>query len=281
LKIPKLFHTEDAENVKPFLRWAGGKTWLIKHFHNLFPGLKYSSYHEPFLGSGALFFFLQHKKTAYLSDLNPELIDTYFALKEDIEKVISELKKFKNTKEEYYKIRDLKFKRDFKNAARFIYLNQTSFNGIYRVNLKGIYNVPYGFRRKNFFEPENLRIVSMRLQNAVLKNSDFSVVKLHLKKGDLVFLDPPYTVTHNNNGFIKYNQKLFSLDDQYRLSALIDFIEKKQAYYILTNAAHSKVEEIFEKGHRKIILKRASLIGGINAKRGHYSELIFSNLNCS
>jgi DNA adenine methylase len=279
--MPKLFNLEDKINAKPFLRWAGGKTWLLKHFHNLFPDLNYQNYHEPFLGSAALFFFLEHENISYLSDLNSELIDTYLAIKDDVERVISQLKKFSNCEEEYYKIRDSKFKNDFKKAAKFIYLNQTSFNGIYRVNLKGIYNVPYGYRKKNFLEAENLRIVSLRLQRSIIQKSDFNIVKSNLKKGDLVFLDPPYTVTHNNNGFIKYNQKLFSLEDQYRLSSLIDFIEKKNAFYILTNAAHSKVEEIFEKGHKKIILKRASLIGGTNAKRGYYSEVIFSNLNRS
>jgi DNA adenine methylase len=279
--IPKLFNLEDTKNAKPFLRWAGGKSWLIKYFSDLFPALKYANYHEPFLGGAALFFFLEQQQVSYLSDLNAELIDTYVAVKEDVEKVISELKKFSNCREDYYKIRDSKFRNDFKNAAKFIYLNQTSFNGIYRVNLKGVYNVPYGFRKKNFFEPENLRIVSLKLKQSIIQNSDFNIVKSNLKKGDLVFLDPPYTVTHNNNGFIKYNQKLFSLEDQYRLSSLIDYIEKRKAFYILTNAAHSKVEEIFEKGHKKIILKRASLIGGINSKRGYFSEVIFSNLNCS
>ena len=280
MRIRKLFNKDDHKNVKPFLRWAGGKTWLLKYFHTLFPSLKFSNYHEPFLGSGALFFFLQHEKISYLSDLNTELIDTYSAVKEDVQKVISELRKFKNTKEDYYKIRNSNFKNDFKNAAKFIYLNQTSFNGIYRVNLEGKYNVPYGFRSKNFFEPENLRIVSLHLQSCIISASDFNIVRSNLKKGDLVFLDPPYTVTHNNNGFIKYNQKLFSLEDQFRLSSTIDWIDKTGAYYILTNAAHSKIEEIFGRGDQKLIIKRASLVAAAKDKRGYYSEMIFSNLNC-
>ena len=240
--MSKLFEgniLEKSLKVRPFLRWAGGKTWLLKHFHILFPNAKFKNYHEPFLGSAALFFFLRNKNASFLSDLNSELIDTYSSVQQGVEKVIAELKNFTNTKEDYYKIRSKIFKSDYKNAAKFIYLNQTSYNGIYRVNLNGIYNVPYGFRTKNFFEPENLRTVSSHLKNAIIKVSDFEIVKSHLKKGDLVFLDPPYTVTHNNNGFVKYNQKLFSLDDQYRLKALIDYIVKKQAYYILTNAAHS------------------------------------------
>ncbi|HLA58513.1 MAG TPA: Dam family site-specific DNA-(adenine-N6)-methyltransferase [Puia sp.] len=268
----------DLASPKPFLRWAGGKTWLLKHVEEFLIDLKIKNYHEPFLGSGAIYFHFESTPKAYLSDLNGELIETYLAIQQEVEKVISELKKFKNTEREYYKIRSTQFRSDYKKAARFIYLNQTSFNGIYRVNLKGEYNVPYGFRKKNFLEPENLRLASATLKNAKIYNRDFDFVKKNVKKGDLVFLDPPYTVTHNNNGFIKYNQKLFSIDDQYRLSNLIDFIDSIGAFYVLTNAAHSKIEKIFEKGHKKIHYKRASLIGGTNAKRGFFSEVLFSNI---
>ncbi len=270
--------TSQLNSARPFLRWAGGKTWLLKYFNSLAPNISFKNYHEPFLGSAALFLFLQPEKKSYLSDLNSELIETYICVRDEIENVITELSKFKNTQLDYYKVRESKFRSDYKRAARFIYLNQTSFNGIYRVNLNGIYNVPFGFRTKNFYEPENLRNVSHSLKKATFKVGDFDIVKKTIKKGDFVFLDPPYTVTHNNNGFIKYNQKLFSLEDQYRLSSLIDCIKEKEAYYLLTNAAHKKVEEIFEKGDSKHYLERASLIGGLNAKRGYYSEVLFTNL---
>jgi DNA adenine methylase len=159
----------------------------------------------------------------------------------------------------------------------FSYLNQTSFNGIYRVNLKGEYNVPYGYRTKNFLEPEKLRLVSKKLQKTNLFQSDFDNVRDNIKKRDLIFLDPPYTVSHNNNGFIKYNQKIFSLDDQKRLSSFIDFIKQKDAYFIMTNASHKIIDDIFEKGDYKIELERASLIGGSKAKRGQVTEYVFSN----
>ena len=262
---------------KPFLRWAGGKKWLVKEINNFLPKEKFNNYHEPFIGGGAIFFNLLPDNISYLNDLNIELIETYQLIKNNVEEVISELKKFKNNEDCYYLVRSKKYRNEAKRAARFIFLNQTSFNGIYRVNLKGEYNVPFGYRKKDFFEPENLRLVSIALKNAVISSGDFTNSIDNVEKGDLVFLDPPYTITHNNNGFFKYNKKLFSEDDQYRLSNMIDIIKEKKAYYILTNAAHHKVKEIFEKGDPMVELKRASLIGGINAKRGKYAELIITN----
>lgn len=264
--------------IKPFLRWAGGKNWLVKYFDTLLPESDFNQYHEPFLGGGSVFLHIGSSKKNFLSDLNKDLIETYLALKENPLDIISELRKYKNTKEFYYTLRSKKICDPAKKAAKFIYLNQTSFNGIYRVNLKGEYNVPYGFRSKQFLEPDNLNKVSKSLEKSTIFHGDFYDIKENIKDNDLVFLDPPYTVSHNNNGFIKYNQKLFSLEDQYRLSSLIDFIKEKGAYYILTNAAHSKIDQIFNKGDRKLELSRASLIGGVNAKRGRIKEYVFTNI---
>ncbi|MEH6537752.1 MAG: Dam family site-specific DNA-(adenine-N6)-methyltransferase [Psychroserpens sp.] len=267
------------KDVKPFLRWAGGKKWLLKDLDKFLPKKGFNNYHEPFLGGGAIFFNLNPQKKSYLNDLNSELIDTYQSIKDDVESVIQELKKFNNTESCYYDVRSKKYRKESRKAARFIFLNQTSFNGIYRVNLKGEYNVPFGYRKKDFFEPDNLRLVSKCLANTDMSKDDFSKTINNVKEEDLVFLDPPYTITHNHNGFFKYNQKLFSEKNQYELSEMIDQIKDKGAYYILTNAAHFKVKEIFDKGDKISKLKRASLIGGINAKRGKYSEYIFTNCN--
>lgn len=264
--------------IKPFLRWAGGKKWLVKHLSKLLPKNGFRNYHEPFLGGGSIFLAIRPSGEAFLSDLNVELISTYISLRNDPECIIAILKTFKNTEHFYYKIRDKEYADPYEQAARFIYLNQTSFNGIYRVNLRGEYNVPYGYRSKRFLEADSLRSVSQLLRDATLSHGDFKNIKGNLRSKDLVFLDPPYTVSHNDNGFIKYNQKLFSLDDQRRLSSLIDFIKKKGAYYILTNAAHRTIEEIFEKGDRKLKLSRANLIGGLNAERGQATEYIFTNV---
>lgn len=266
------------EKPRPFLRWAGGKRWLIKHLGELLPKHGFNGYHEPFLGGGSVFFHLR-PASAHLSDLNKDLINTYIEVKENVKQVVLELSKFENTEKCYYRVRQEIYDDRAKSAAQFIYLNQTSFNGIYRVNQNGVYNVPFGYRKKNFYEPELLRVISKTLSTVTLRHADFTESIQNIKENDLVFLDPPYTVTHNNNGFIKYNKKLFDLDSQYLLSNYIDQIKEKGAYYILTNAAHHQIEEIFTKGNDKILqLDRASSIGGRNAKRGNYAELLISNI---
>lgn len=264
-------------NATPVLRWAGGKNWLIKHLSGLIPR-NFKNYHEPFLGGGSIFLAINPTRRSFLSDTNSELIDTYMALKTSPQQIIEELKQYRNTEEFYYTIRGQRFTDPFSSAARFIFLNQTSFNGIYRVNLKGTYNVPYGHRKKQFLDENALIMASLRLKNADLFCDDFEIVRDNVKKNDLVFLDPPYVVSHNGNGFIKYNQKLFSLYDQYRLSSLIDYIKSKGAYYVLTNAAHHKILEIFSKNDRIVELSRANLIGGLNARRGQTSEYVFTNV---
>jgi DNA adenine methylase len=154
-----------------------------------------------------------------------------------------------------------------------------SFNGIYRVNANGKYNVPYGNRVNYDFDYENLFLVSTFLQNVTIQHCDFEESLINVKENDLVFLDPPYTIAHNLNGFVQYNQKIFSLDDQYRLTRAIDRIKEAGANYILTNAAHIKVKEIFNKENDTLLeISRTSVVGGKNSIRGQYSEYLFTNL---
>lgn len=267
------------KTIQPFLRWAGGKNWLIPVVDTLLDGLDFNNYYEPFLGGASVFFSVDIPKHAYLSDINEDLIETYIEVRDHPNEVIKELKGLKNTEEDYYKIRKKIPQKPIKRAARFIYLNQTSYNGIYRVNLKGEYNVPYGFRETMRYDYDRIQNASRKLQKVKLRGEDFTARKYQIKDGDLVFLDPPYTVSHNKNGFIKYNQKLFSLEDQYRLSEFIKYITRKGAFYILTNAAHDTIREIFDNGDNTILtLNRSSLIGGRNAKREKVSEYIFTNV---
>lgn len=264
--------------IEPFLRWAGGKSWLVKHLDTIIGNNVFNHYHEPFLGGGAIFFSLEHNFRSYLSDANEDLINTYTAVRDHPNEVIQFFNEFSNTEAEYYRIRRQHYSSEVQRAAQFIYLNQTSYNGLYRVNKKGIYNVPYGFRTTLEYAPNRILNASKALKNTNIKHGDFEINKYLVKSGDLVFLDPPYTVSHNNNGFIKYNRNLFSLQDQKRLSRYIDYIKNKGAYYILTNAAHVAIREIFSKDDRLLELDRYSLIGGKKSKRERVSEYIFTNI---
>jgi DNA adenine methylase len=209
------------------LHWAGGKSWLIKHLEIIIGDLKFNHYHEPFLGGAAIFFSMEHKKKSYLSDINSDLIDTYIAVRDQPQKVINKLLEFNNSKDDYYLIRGGTFCDIAERAAQFIYLNQTSYNGLYRVNKLGKYNVPYGFRKNWEYNIQRINEASIVLKQANIKFGDFETNKYKIQRGDLIFIDPPYTVSHNNNGFIEYNKNLFSLQDQYRLSKYIDFIKIK------------------------------------------------------
>ncbi|MTK53640.1 Dam family site-specific DNA-(adenine-N6)-methyltransferase [Paludibacter sp.] len=266
-----------AKNSKPFLRWAGGKKWLLKELDKFVDIKNYNSYHEPFIGGGAVFFHLS-PQNAIISDINKELIETYNAIKTNPEEVIKQIHSFEKSKDYYYLIRNQKFSNEFKEAARFIYLNQMSFNGLYRVNSRGEYNVPYGYRNNYQFDFDNILKASSLLKNAQIIHQDFTSSIENIRNNDLVFLDPPYTVTHNLNGFIHYNKKLFSLEDQFKLADAINRIKNAGAYYILTNAAHQTIREIFNNGDKMYEIDRASLIGGKNAKRGNYAELILTNI---
>lgn len=266
--------------VEPFIRWAGGKTWLLPYLPEIIGDTPIEHYHEPFLGGGAVFFSLNHNKKSYLSDTNPELINTYIQVRDNPKAVITYFLEFQNTKEEYYRIRDeYESHSPAEAAARFIYLNQTSFNGLYRVNRQGKYNVPYGFRQHWSYDCERILQTSEKLRNTNIVCSDFEANKYRIKENDLIFLDPPYTVSHNHNGFIEYNKNLFSIEDQKRLNRFINYIKRKGAYYILTNAAHEAILEIFNKEEdRTLELPRKSLIGGKNANRTEITEYIFTNL---
>lgn len=263
--------------MKPFLRWAGGKNWLKKYLPQIINNQEFNNYHEPFIGGGSVFFHLENKNDTFISDINEPLINAYKQVRDKCEKVINYLKYFENTESFYYDIRNKTFEDPSLSAAQFIFLNQTSYNGIYRVNLNGKYNVPFGRRKKDFLDVATLELCSNKLANTKIFCHQFDMNLEQIKQNDLVFLDPPYTITHNNNGFIKYNEKLFSINDQYRLSTFIDKIIEKKAYYILTNAAHVDIKNIFNQ-RKPIILNRASLISGKSSNRGNYEEFLFTNI---
>lgn len=277
----RLNDTSDLK-LKPFLRWAGGKSWLIKYLDRILPS-EFNNYHEPFLGGGSVFIYLKSKKKikkfAYLSDENESLINAYSVLKNNLGPLIKILKNYKNEKEFYYSIREQKFTDNIQKAAKFIFLNRTSFNGIYRVNLKGEYNVPYGFKKyKNLFDFENLKKLNESLSDTFLSSGDFEETIDNVKNGDLVFLDPPYTVAHENNGFLKYNQKIFSWSDQKRLKKYIEKIKDRKAFFILTNAHHRSIDDLYHSTSKKFVINRHSVVGGKGAQRKEIKEYLFTNI---
>ena len=268
------------ERIKPFLRWAGGKTWFIDHLETLITGHNFTNYYEPFLGGGSIFFSLSvTDAVATLSDANKELIDTYTAIRDNVEEVVKFFATYENTAEFYYKLREKEPTDPFERAARFMYLNHTSYNGLYRVNRKGKYNVPFGNRKRDTIDIDEIRKASKALAGANLISGDFENRGDVIQRGTLVFLDPPYTVSHNDNGFIQYNQSIFSLEDQKRLAQYIQYIMDQGAYFILTNAAHNAIREIFADCGQSMLVERQSLIGGKKAKRGLTSELVFTNID--
>lgn len=229
-----------------------------------------------------MFFSLPGIHHAFLSDVNPQLILTYEMVMRFPDKVYAELRKFKNTKEDYYQIRSKKFRRQERIAAQFIYLNQTSFNGIYRVNAQGQYNVPYGFRTTWTYSLDRLTNPSAVLnrQQTELSVGDFEECINGVSRGDLVFLDPPYAVSERGgeNLFVKYNERIFSLEDQLRLRRAIDMVKKREAFFVLTNAGHPTIERLFATGDTILELSRPCLIGGRNSQRGSVKEIAITNI---
>jgi DNA adenine methylase len=266
-----------SNKLTPFLKWAGGKRWLVQKYHYLFPK-EFNTYIEPFLGSGVVFFSLLPEK-AILNDRNKELIDAYKGIKTSWKKVYDNLivHHRNHNKEYYYNIRSTNFTLLEDRAAKLIYLNRTCFNGIYRVNLKGEFNVPIGSKTKVLLETDNFKEISKALKKVKLLNSDFEKVVERAKENDFVFVDPPYTVRHNENGFIKYNEVLFTWEDQVRLSESLNRAKIRGVKILLTNASHKSIRELYEPlGFNLETVSRYSSISASSKNRSTFEELIIT-----
>jgi len=257
----------------PLLKWAGGKRSLVKAILPLLP-VSFNRYFEPFFGGGALFFALQPTE-AYLSDKNAELINAYLQVRNRPELVIRELRKLKNTEGHYYLVRSGVPGPDAARAARLIYLTTLAFNGIYRVNLKGQFNVPYGYKTHvNPCDEGRIRKSSKILKRAVIRHQDFEEALRNAHQGDLVYLDPPYTVAHGNNGFIKYNAKIFSWEDQLRLARVARQLVAKGCSVLVSNADHLSIRGLYQ-GFETRTLERNSVIAASSHCRSLVTECIF------
>jgi DNA adenine methylase len=266
-------HIAEINEVKPFLKWAGGKSWLIKDYRHLFP-TNYQKYIEPFLGGGALFFGLE-PRIAVLSDCNKELIETYLAIRDDWQLVSNLLKGHseRHNDEYYYHVRGQNIHDIYESAARFIYLNRTCWNGLYRVNRDGKFNVPRGTKNSVIMSSDDFGSISQLLKRVELASDDFSSAMAKAGPGDFVFLDPPY-VTGSDAKFKKYNGKVFDNKDLKRLFVSIEEARYKGAKIIMTYHDPVIVEEYF--GHSVTIftVERRDTLAGKISGRGLYQESI-------
>jgi DNA adenine methylase len=264
--------------IEPFLKWPGGKRWLVKNHSDMFPNT-YGKYIEPFLGGGAVFFALA-PRDAYLSDLNEELVNAYNRIKGDRLKIEKGLARFqaRHNSDFYYRVRDNSSPTDpIARAIRFLYLNRTCFNGIYRVNKHGDFNVPIGTKDAVSFEEGYLEKVALSLKNARIRRRDFAVAIGKANENDFVFVDPPYTVMHNNNGFVKYNAQLFSWADQARLATAIKAAAERGVMIMMSNANHESVRSLYNGFGNHYILTRSSVLAGDPDKRRSATELLVTN----
>lgn len=266
-------------NKKSFLRWAGSKQKLIPILKEYWQDGS-SRYFEPFMGSAQLFFSLE-AQDAVLSDINYHLVETFLQIKKNPYPIYSILKDLKVNEKEYYKIRSINPNQLGANqrAARFIYLNQLCFNGIYRTNLKGEFNVPYsGENQLRNFSLDLLVEAYKKLQVAKIVSGDFqSVVKTEVRKNDFIYLDPPFAVT-NRRIFRQYGPSSFGTEDIVRLNKLLDLIDKKGAKFLLSYAyCKESISLISNWNSRKVFVQRN--IAGFSKFRRKSAELLISNVD--
>lgn len=239
------------ESIKPFIRWAGGKQNLIKQIALHLPNQPINKYFEPFLGAGSLFFHLSPNQS-YLSDLNGHLVNSYLAIKHDYVKVYEDLQRFKAklNKDFYYSIRT-DYNQNLHNfdhyqAVRFIFLIHTSFNGIFRVNRKGEYNVPVGKLNPALPSLRHLKEVSYRLQDSYLANHSYEDILPLISDGDFIYLDPPYPPISNTASFQHYTIDKFPHQEQIKVAHFAEKIANTGAKVLVSNASLDSIKELYK-----------------------------------
>jgi DNA adenine methylase len=258
--------------TKPFLRWAGGKRWLAEELYYFFEDVE-GAYFEPFLGSGSMFFAALPKRSR-LSDINCELINLYQVLRDNPSGLRQRLSEMKVSRECYYQVRSASSLNALDSAARMLFLNKTAFNGLYRVSRSGQFNVPFGDRKTHsFLLGTGIEDAAKALKTAVLSHCDFEATIDIAQRGDMVYCDPAYTVKHDCNGFVRYNETVFTWADQVRLRNSAISAAYRGAIVVVSNAAHSSICELY-RPYRPIFVGRRSAIGCPNS-RGQVVESVF------
>jgi len=264
-----------ADVTGPFLKWPGGKRWLVPWLQEFIGERRFERYFEPFLGGGALFFAL-HPRKSVLSDVNPDLINAYKQTKLNADLIIQKLKAIPVNARTYGGLRKSIPDDPLDRAIRFLYLNRTAFSGIYRLNREGQFNVPYGGGERTaepLWRDQLLLKAARRLHRARLVVGDFESVLEEAGAGDLVYCDPTYTVAHNNNGFIRYNERNFAWEDQKRLALCCRRLARRGATVIVSNADHADIVELF-RPELHFTLERNSLLCPDIDKRRTVQEVV-------
>jgi DNA adenine methylase len=264
--------------AKPFVKWVGGKRQLLASIADRVRLGPKSTYHEPFVGGGALFFRSQPKR-AFLTDSNERLIRTYRGIQADVEGVIELLAGYKKRhKKSFYletRARDIDAEGDVEVAAWFIYLNRTGYNGLYRVNSKNGFNVPFGdYKNPNICDVDNLRACARALEGATIEKSDFGVVKKRAKRGDFVYFDPPYIPLTATSRFTDYTSEGFSDAEQVRLRDLAVELKARGVHVLLSNSSAPRVYDLYS---AHFTCKEVDARRSVNCKpngRGRIPELL-------
>jgi DNA adenine methylase len=269
--------------AQPFLKWAGGKRQLLPQIRQYVPD-KIKTYYEPFIGAGAVLFDIQ-PKNAVINDVNVELVNVYNTIKYNVDELIEDLKKHENTSEYFYAIRDLDRQNEYEHltsierASRVIFLNKTCFNGLFRVNSQGQFNVPFGkYKNPKIVNESVIRAVHQYLvsNDVTILNTDFEKVLETAKRGDFIYLDPPYDPVSNTSSFTGYSLDGFNKDDQRRLKYTFVELDKRGCKVLLSNSATDFIKDLYD----GFIIEIVSASRNINAKasgRGKIDEVLVRN----
>lgn len=270
--------------VAPVVKWAGGKRQLLSDISKHLPK-NFSTYYEPFLGGGAVLFHLQPGR-AVVNDINEELINMYLVIRDNVEELIDSLKKHKNEKEYYYMIRELDRDKEKYNqlssiekASRIIYLNKTCYNGLFRVNSQGQFNVPFGrYKNPDIVNETTLRAVSNYLNKAKItfKCTDFEEAVKGIKKGAFVYFDPPYDPVSDTSSFTGYDINGFDKKEQERLKGLCDKLDKRGVKFLLSNSATDFILDLY-KDYNTTVVKARRAINSKGNRRGEIEEVLVKN----
>ncbi len=275
-----------TKKYQPFIKWVGGKRGLLKQLLPLFPK-EFKNYHEPFLGGGAVFFelyslgYLKDKKI-YLSDINSELINTYNVVKNNpLDLILNlEIYKEKHSKDFYYETRALDREDGFlktselERATRFIYLNKTCFNGLYRVNKKGYFNTPIGsYKNPNIADKDTILSASSTLQNATISNKSFAEITRNTNKNDLVYFDPPYYPLNVTSSFTAYDSNCFLEDAQFELFEVFDTLSDKEVKVLHSNSDTKFIKDLYKKYNINLVTANRFINSKSNG-RGKINEVL-------